>query len=59
MAPQLMATNGCLRARAEVVQRLRQRLLAGAAFAQQQDRNIGGGELLDVAADLQHRLAGR
>ena len=42
------------RARTEVVHRLGQRFLAGAAFAQQQDRNVGGGDLFDVAADLQH-----
>ena len=42
--------------RAQLVQRLRQRLLAGAAFAQQQHRNIGGSQPFDVAADLQHGL---
>ena len=47
-----------LGARSKIVQRLRQRLLAGAALTQQQDRHIGRGELLDVAADLQHRLIG-
>ena len=48
-----------LGARPEVVQRLRQRLLAGAAFAQQQHRHVGRGELFDIAADLQHRLRWR
>ena len=47
-----------LGARSEVVQRLRQRLLAGAALAQQQHRHVGRRELLDVAAELQHRLVG-
>ena len=45
-----------LGARTEFVQRLRQGLLAGAAFAQQQHRDVGGGKPFDVAADLQHGL---
>ena len=41
------------RARAQRVNRARQKLLSGAAFAQEQDRNIGGRHFLDRA---QHRL---
>ena len=41
IAPQLMATNGCLARGPRSCSALRQRLLAGAAFAQQQHRNVG------------------
>ena len=43
------------RARPQLVQRLRQHLLAGAALADQQHRDIGRRQPLDGAADLQHR----
>ena len=47
------------RARAKVVHRARQGFLAGAALAKQQNRNVGGGNPFDVAANLQHaRIAG-
>ncbi len=58
MAPQLMATNGILARGPSSCTRVGQRLLAGAALAQQQHRDVGGGQALDGAADLQHAVAG-
>ena len=55
IAAQLMATNGPFAAVRELVQRARHQLLAGAAFAQQQHRRVGGGRALD----RQHRLLQR
>ena len=44
-------------ARRQFVHAARQHLLAGAGFAEQQHRGIGGRDLFHGAADLQHRLA--
>ena len=45
-----------LGARAEIVQGAGEGLLAGAAFAEQEHGDVGGGEAFDGAADLQHRV---
>ena len=50
--------EGLLGARAQLVQGARQRLLAGAALAQQQHGHRDAGQPLDRAADLQHALVG-
>ena len=44
---------------AQLVDRLRQQLLAGAALAEQQYRNVGRRDLFDVAQHLQHFRAAR
>ena len=42
----------------EVMYRPRHGFLAGAAFAQQQDRNVGGCDPLNITAGFQHARAG-
>ena len=58
MALQLMAMNGPFLLRAPAVERLRHHLLAGAAFAENQDRRAGRRHLADEREDGLHRRAG-
>jgi hypothetical protein len=51
--------EGRTSARAHLINCPSQQLLSGAALTQQQDRDIGGGDLLNVAQDLQHFRAAR
>jgi hypothetical protein len=46
------------RARAKIVHRFRQGFLAGSTFPEQQDGNVGGRDLFDIAADLEHSGVG-
>ena len=57
IAAQLIATNGLSARVAQRVDRAREHFLARAALAQQQRRRVRRRDLLDRAADLEHRLA--
>ena len=54
MAAQLMATKGLVLARRELVDGAGDQLLAGAAFAGDENRGGAGGDQLDEAEDLLH-----
>jgi hypothetical protein len=55
IAPQLSGTNGCVGARAELVQRLGDQLLARAGLAGHEHGGVGARDLLDLVVDRLHR----
>ena len=57
IAAQLIATNGCGRARAQLVDRLRDQLLAGAGLAEDQHRGRRRRGLLEHLIERAHRRA--
>ena len=58
IAAQFIATNGLRAARAAVVERLRDQLLAGAALAADEHREVGVGDPVDGLEHPAHRRAG-